>query len=72
MFICLIAAQHAALQVGKGLAAAIMDRVEPRIGMVAVLLLVAAFNSGFALGNTMPWFCFFWFTGRIVHVSDLT
>ena len=58
------------MQIGKGVAAAIMDAIDPRIGMIGVLLTVAAFNSAFAMSNGLLMFCFFWGVGRIFHVSS--
>ena len=58
------------VQIGKGVAAAIMDSIDPRIGMIGVLLTVAAFNSAFAMSNGLLMFCFFWGVGRIFHVSS--
>jgi sugar phosphate permease len=58
------------MQIGKIVASLVMDSVHPLYAMIIIMLLVAAFNALFTLGNSIAALSAIWCLGRIVHVSS--
>ena len=58
-----------AAQIGKAAAGVVLDKVNPKWALIAVLIGAGGFNSLMAVGNTLTWFNITWFLSRAVYVS---
>lgn len=58
-----------AAQIGKAAAGVVLDKVNPKWALIAVLIGAGGFNSLMAMGNTLTWFNVTWFLSRAVYVS---
>lgn len=58
-----------AAQIGKAAAGVVLDKVNPKWALIAVLIGAGGFNSLMAVGNTLTWFNVTWFLSRAVYVS---
>ena len=56
-------------QIGKAAAGVVLDKVNPKWALIAVLIGAAGFNSLMAVGSTLTWFNVTWFLSRAVYVS---
>ena len=46
-----------------------LDKINPKWALIAVLVGAGGFNSLMALGNNLTWFNITWFLSRAVYVS---
>ena len=59
------------MQIGKAAAGVVLDKINPKWALIAVLIGAAGFNSLMATGNTLTWFNVTWFLSRAVYVSHI-
>ena len=57
------------MQIGKFAAGVVLDKINPKWALVAVLLGAGGFNSLMAMGSTAMWFNVTWFMSRVIYVS---
>ncbi|KAA6423472.1 MAG: hypothetical protein FRX49_06532 [Trebouxia sp. A1-2] len=65
----LLAIGTAGLTIGKAAAGVVLDKVNPKWALIAVLIGAGGFNSLMAVGNTLTWFNVTWFLSRAVYAS---
>lgn len=65
----LLAIGTAGLTIGKAAAGVVLDKINPKWALIAVLIGAGGFNSLMALGNNLTWFNITWFLSRAVYAS---
>lgn len=61
--------RHSDVQIGKAAAGVVLDKINPKWALVAVLVGAGGFNSLMAMGSSLTWFNVTWFLSRAVYVS---
>lgn len=65
----LLAIGTAGLTIGKAAAGVVLDKINPKWALIAVLIGAGGFNSLMAVGSDLTWFNVTWFLSRAIYAS---